>query len=126
MRIRRDTAGGGSGSLADSRCEFDVTSRVAVLGGVRQEVRKDLRQAEVIDFQPHRFDRQTNFQMLVLPTELRPHRFDRGIDDRDEGQGLLPELKLAFGDARDVQQVVQQQGHVPDLPFNDQLRLVPL
>ncbi len=72
--------------------QFDVTSRVAVLGRVRQQVGEDLRQPQMIDFQPDLFVWQADLEMLVLGVEFRPHCFDSGVDHRDERQRLLPEL----------------------------------
>jgi hypothetical protein len=48
----------------------------------------------------------------------RPRRLDRARDQRGDDDGFLPELDLATRDPRDVQEIVDQAGHVLDLTLD--------
>src|SRR5256885_220372 len=51
-----------------------------------------------------------------------PRALDRPLDHRAQEKGLLPKLDLSARDARDVEQVIDQPGHVLDLSLHDLAR----
>ena len=58
-------------------------------------------------------------QLVAGRVDQRPARLDGARDHLTERDALQPELDLAAGDARDLQQVVDQPDHVVDLPVHD-------
>ena len=54
---------------------------------------------------------QVDRQHVALALDRRTRRLDRGLITGPSVM-LAPQLELALGDARDVQQVVEQPGHV--------------
>ena len=110
----------------DDTRQVDLTAGVAIFRGVRQQVREDLRQPQMIRVEQDRFGRQMQRQVLVLGLQRRTGRFHSGIHHVGHHQRFQLEMQLALRDARDVEQVIEQQRHVRRLALDDHLRALEL
>ena len=72
--------------------DLDVTAGVAVLCGVGQEVRQDLRQTYRICLEYDRVGGQLHGQMMILAVQGRTRCLHRGIDDIKQHDGFLFEI----------------------------------
>jgi hypothetical protein len=101
--------------LTDS--DVDAAAALGVLDRVGQEVREHLGEARDVAVD---MDRPLGHREM----DHEPGLVDRGAHgldrvEREPGQrdALLPELDLALADAREVEQVVDQPDHLPELPL---------
>ena len=58
-------------------------------------------------------------QRMPLGIDERPGCLDRSLDDRAQRRSLLTQFQPTARNARDIQQIVQQQRHVLHLAFDD-------
>ena len=106
----------------DARAQRNASARVGVLGGVGEQVRQQLRDAQRIRMQRGRTRRQLDRQRVALGIDHRARRLHGHVDDRAQRHVALLELELALGDARDVEQVVEQVRHLAHLALDDLAR----
>ena len=98
--------------------DADRPTRFGELHGVVQQVGDDLDEARRIDLEHAQLRRQFDAQLDPLCANRRTVRLDRAVHQRIQRCGLGVELHLAGGDPRDVEQIIDQSNHVPDLPFH--------
>ena len=89
----------------------DVPGWIGIFRGIGEQVRQCLGQPQRIDHQLHRFSRQHDVDAVPLGVDQRPRGLDRRRHQRCQVHRFLAQLQPAAGDARHVQQVVQQQRH---------------
>ena len=95
--------------------DVDPAIRVSVFGGIREQVFHNLNQPVTVSIDWNGLLRQVHAQLLVLALDHGPHRLDRIEHLLAQHQTLAAQLDLALGDARDIEQVIDQSGHVPQL-----------
>ena len=88
-----------------------------VLGGVAQQIADDLRQTRRIGVEAHRVAGQRDRERMAARVDARADHLDRLLDDRGQQDQLLAERDLPLGNARHVEQVVDEPREVPHLPL---------
>ena len=113
--------GQGPALVLDGGTEPDLPPFAGVLHGVVQEVAEDLLQPRRVGVQEHRgLGRwERDGQIVALGRDQRLDALDGVGDERLRRDQLAAEHDLAPGDPRDVEQVVDEPGHVPDLPAHE-------
>ena len=61
---------------------------------------------------------------MILPIQFRASRFNGCVNDIGKRNPLLLEPQFALRNARNVEKIIEEQGHMRHLPLND--RLCPL
>ena len=97
--------------------ERDRAFRRRVLAGIREQIFEDLRNPHAVDLDHRLGVRQLDRQRLVSLINLRTHRVDRSLNHRAEPDRLKAQFDLALRDARDIEQVIDQPGHMGNLPI---------
>jgi hypothetical protein len=110
------------GAVFAARDELDAAAARRVLGRVVEEVREDLRDADRIGLELHRRARQLDDELVSGLVDEGAARLDRVVDDGAQIDALLPQLDLVARDAREVEQVVDEPHHVPDLTLHHPAR----
>ena len=100
-----------------------------ILGGVVEQVGDDLGEPRRVAVDHDRGLGETDVELVAMRVDDRLAGLDRLRDDGIEVDRLEPELDLAAGDARHVEQVVHQPGELPRLALDhvmapDQLGVV--
>ncbi|OEZ97262.1 hypothetical protein DUPY_36360 [Duganella phyllosphaerae] len=90
-----------------------------VLGGVVEQVGQRLHQPGPVAAHVQLAGRQAQHQRVMACFEQGPRLFDGAVDDGHQLQVVLLELHQPTRDARDVEQIVHQVGHVFHLPDDD-------
>ena len=96
----------------------DSTAGVGVLGGVGQQVADHLRQAQRIDVEHQCALRDIDRQPVPLGVDVRPRGFDRVVDNARQRHRGLAQQQSPAGNARHIQQVIQQQRHALHLALD--------
>ena len=104
-------------ALAPCR-QCDAAARWRVLGCIVQQVADHLRHPGQIDFEQQHFVGQVDLELVPAGFDQRHAGLDRAGDDGLQVNPLLFQIDFAGGDARDVEQVVDQVHHVRDLPLH--------
>ncbi len=104
-----------AGDDADHR---DAAARVGELDRVVQQVREDLHEARVIGVDVDRLGRQRHVRGEPAGVEGGAVAFHRVADQLRDQRRLGLELDLARGDARDVEQIVDETDHLRDLALH--------
>ena len=105
--------------IADARDRHrDVTPHVRVLARVGEQIDHDLLEPDGIDVHHDGLRRPHERHLVLAAGELAPDGLERALRDGDEIEALLPELDLPLGDARDLEQVVDDAVKVVRLPFH--------
>ena len=102
-----------------AQVDADVPRRRRELGGIGEQVADHLGQPHRIAVDPHRLVRKRDHGRNEPARERRPGLLERAADDLAQVGRLLVQLDLAGGDARDVEQVVDQAREVPHLALDD-------
>ena len=97
----------------------DRAAGLGVLRGVVQQVDDHLLQPDRVGLEPERADGEPHREPVLALVDEGPGRLDGRGDDRGQGHRLQAEPDLAPGDPGDVEQVVDQPGHEPDLLLDD-------
>src|SRR4029453_11433162 len=96
--------------------------RGRVLAGVAQQVADHLLEPERIAVDPERTLAERPRDAQLLAVDLMPLRFQRGLDEHPEIDQLAFELDASSGDARNVEQVVEQSREMLGLIPNQRSR----
>src|SRR5690606_33991876 len=92
---------------SDGACrQRDTSFRVAILGGIRQEIREYLRQTLRIPVDVEACGWNVDDELLLLLLEQGAGSFDRLSHDAPHIQVLLPQFHFAACDTRNVEKVV--------------------
>src|SRR5438309_5315885 len=97
----------------------DPAANVGVLGGVVQQIGEDLREPGGIGEEHHGLGRQIERNPVAALVDERARALDRLLDHGAQEERLLAKLDLPAGDARDVEEIVDQPRHVLDLSLDD-------
>nr|GEU28230.1 hypothetical protein [Tanacetum cinerariifolium] len=102
---------------------LDGHRHLAVLGrvlrGVAQQVRQYLHQAFLVAHDQRRVGRQLETELVAARAHQRRHLLDGVVDEVAHVQALGMQLHQAARDARDIEQIVHQRGHVHHLAADD-------
>ena len=101
----------------DSHAYLDCAARIGVLDGVAQQITDDLTQANLIGVHVYRLFRNPHRQLMTPRIDLLAHCFYCCVDDFGHIDPLNPQLHETVRNARDIEQVIEQAGHVIDLPL---------
>ena len=96
----------------------DVTVGLGILRRVRQQVGQHLRDPDPVGVD-HQSSGDVYLQVVMLVGHHRRRHLDRARNGVDEIESFAPQIDGASLEARDVQQVVDEPGHVPDLPLQN-------
>jgi hypothetical protein len=97
----------------------DVSSVGCVLGGVDQEVLQDLGNARQVGIDVHRLLGQLDLERVPPGLDQGPCRFGAARHDFTRAQHLPAQLDLSRRQPPDIEQVVDQTGHLGELPVDD-------
>ena len=97
----------------------DLPSGIGVLGRIRQEVREHLGHTQRIGRKQHALGWQVDRQHVALRIDCGTCGLHRSADDGGEICHLGAQLQGAPRDTRDIEQIVEQQRHLPDLAIDD-------
>src|SRR5690348_3102062 len=100
------------------RGKFDDAARFRILGGIGEQVGKNLCEAHRIGVEQDRGSGKILDHGLAALVDERADGFQRHRDDGTEIDACAAQLELAARDARHVEQVVEQQRHVLHLPLD--------
>ena len=103
-------------AILDRCLDLDRAAGARVLRGVVQQVAEHLDQARRIGVDEDRAAGAGHREPLRPLRHERPADLDGPLDDRREIEHLPAQRDLPLAHARDVEQVVEQPLHVPDLP----------
>ncbi|MEJ7637199.1 MAG: hypothetical protein WKF75_04205, partial [Singulisphaera sp.] len=101
----------------------DPAPRLGVLGGVGQEVAQDLDEPDRVGLQPERLGRERHRELVAARIDERPGGLDGAGHLRRHLDRDLAERDVAAPDARGVEEVVDEPGHLPPLPQDHPSRL---
>ena len=106
-------------AIADGlRRDADARTRIAVLRGVRQQIREHLLQPRGVAIDEEiAGDVQRERLLSLLKQRLRG--LDGALDDLGDRRALLVKVDLPAGDPRDVEQVVDQPHELLELALDD-------
>ncbi|MDA8521487.1 hypothetical protein M5C95_12040 [Acidovorax sp. NCPPB 4044] len=93
----------------------DVPARLGVAGRVVQQVGEHLHEAHAIPFDGDGGGRLVHVEAMAPLVDAGPGEFDGLGGDVPQVERLARQLDVVAADARDVQQLVHQPHHVPDL-----------
>ncbi len=108
----------------DLGLKADFAAFGAVLGGIVQQVGKDLGQPGEVGVQPDRVLRQIDVQLVAELVDMRLGDLNRATQDLAQVDRVGLQLDIAAGDARHVHQVVDQADHLLDLAVHHLQRFV--
>ncbi len=97
----------------------DIASSGRELRGIGEEIHDHLLQARGVGAHVDGSVRHRHGQPVLAPLQERSGGLHGLRDEPRHVRGDQLQLDGAAGDARDVQQVIDQPGHVLDLPFDD-------
>ncbi len=104
---------------------LDVAALGRVLGRVVQQVGHDLAQPRRVGVHHQRARRrEPRREVVAAGVDQRAAGLDRGADGVGHVDLLAPQFDLALADAADVEQVVDQVHHLPQLALDDLARVV--
>ena len=95
-----------------------MAARIGVLGGVVEQVGQDLLEPGRVRLDEQRLGGHRYCQLVPLPFDERTSGFHGAADESRQVDDFLAQLDLAPADARHVEQVVDQPGHVLDLALD--------
>jgi hypothetical protein len=98
---------------------IDATAVGGVSRSVVEQIREYLREPHRVGMQVDRLARQKQRQSMPGSVDERAAGFGRAVDDRRERNDACLQLQSVLRDSADVQQIVEQPGHVPDLALDD-------
>ncbi len=105
-------------ALVAGQTQRDLPAGGRELHRVGQQIDLDLLQSRRVAAQPQRLFGEFEDQFLVAPVQLTANRRHRVLERDDQIDVLLGERDLALHDPRDVQQIVEQRGHLLRLPLD--------
>ena len=95
-----------------------MSAGLRVPGRVVDQVREHLGQPNRICVDEDRLVGHDDDQLVPLALDQRAARLDGALDHRRQPDALLAERQLAVRDTGHIEKVVEQPGHVPDLPVD--------
>ena len=103
-----------------SRCALTVMlpPRIRVLARVVEQVTEHLSEPSGIGLQPDRLGRQLHPELVAERLGERAGRFDRLLNRGRELDAARPQLEAVVRDAVQVEQIVDQPNHLPELPLH--------
>jgi hypothetical protein len=114
-------------ALARAPCgQPEVAAVGRVLHRVVQQVDHDLHRARAVREDHRVVVGQAQLEPVARGLQRRAHRLDRLLHRLAHAHRLAPQRHQPAVDARQVEQVVDEAGHVPDLPLDHALRLARL
>src|SRR5262249_55508180 len=103
--------------------QLNAPAILGIFGGVVEQVGERLSQTGGVSLNTHRMIRQRNRKCVAMSLDHRLAGFDRSSDDLGQVYRRLLQADFATADARNFQQVVNQSGHLMDLPHHHLLGL---
>ena len=85
-----------------------VTAIVGVLGRIGQHIADTLNQAGVVTVDVNLLEAGNDGDLVMLLPQQRLHGLERLSDDGSKLQGLALQIDPTLGDARNIQQIVDQ------------------
>ena len=105
-------------SAGHRRLQRDAAAARRVLGRVVEQVQQHLRQPRGIGIEPHGVGRQRHVQRVACRRDGGPRRLERTVHHAVQRHPLAAQRDLAAGDARHVEQVVDEAGHLAHLALD--------
>ena len=104
--------------------DLDSAARLGVLGGVVQQIGKNLRHPRRVGVQKNGLSGNAIDQLHGRPNRSADGWFPPHYLSPPRVRPVLAKLDLVARDAADVEQVVHQPSHLPHLPLDDAVRFV--
>ena len=101
-----------------------MPARLAVLGCVVQQVCKYLPEAGQVSVQEHRQRRHDNSQFMPACLNKRAACFYRVVKHSQQLDALNSQVQFSQTDAADIQQIIHQMHHLPQLPLHHAQSLI--